>query len=215
MLPRLRRTVALAGTLMLLSLAGLWAGAPAARADGDPASDVLSVERVFLPADAGVPLVQREELSGLLDQSFRAGYPLRVAVVASRADLGSVGALWRAPQTYAHFLGGELSLVFRGTVLVVMPNGYGVDVIAGPGIRTASGQAELPRPGAHLGQAAIAAVERLAASAGARLTPQVQVERTPAGPTSDLPWIAFALGFVPLGVAWTLSLRRRPLRLRS
>lgn len=210
-----RCALAAAGTLILLSIVFLSVGVSTARADGDPASDVLSVQHLFVPADAAVPLAQREELSALLGQAARGGYPLRVAVVASSADLGSVGALWREPQAYARFLGGELSLLFHGTVLVVMPNGYGADVTARAGTRIAGGRAELPRPGARLGSAAIAAVERLTASAGVRLSPQLGVEGAPAGTTSALPWIAFALGFVPLGVAWTMSLRRRPLKLRS
>ena len=35
--------------------------------------------------------------------------------------------LWRQPQNYARFLGQELSLVYRGTLLVVMPNGFGLE----------------------------------------------------------------------------------------
>jgi hypothetical protein len=61
-----------------------------------------------------------------------------------------VSALWRHPETYARFLGAELALVYRGTVMVVMPNGYGLDVTAS-GTRTASGNAELPLPGKQLG----------------------------------------------------------------
>ena len=56
-----------------------------------------------------------------------------MALIAHRSDLGSIGALWNKPNVYSGFLGTELSLVFHGTLLVVMPNGYGVDVIGEPG----------------------------------------------------------------------------------
>ena len=99
--------------------------ATAARADGDPASDVLATQSLFLPQDAGIPLPQQSQLTGLLQASASSGYPIRVAIIATKADLGSVTELWRQPQTYARFLGQELSLVYRGPLLVVMPGGYG------------------------------------------------------------------------------------------
>jgi hypothetical protein len=37
-----------------------------------------------------------------------------------------VGALWSKPQSYAQFLGQELPFVYRGRLLIVMPNGYGI-----------------------------------------------------------------------------------------
>lgn len=110
----------------------------------------------------------------------------------------------------ATFLGGELGLIFHGTVLVVMPNGYGSDVTA-PGTRTASGNARLPLPGRRLGSAAIAAVEQFAKGANTPLAPPVVRVRLAPHPGQPLPWIVFALGLIPAGCAWALSLRRRPL----
>jgi hypothetical protein len=94
-----------------------------------------------------------------------------------------------------------------------MPNGYGAYVTA-PGTRTASGQTQLPLPGQKMGSAAIAAVERFAASAGAPVTTQNVQARAIPHASSALPWLAFGLGFIPLTLAWGLSLRRRPLTLR-
>jgi hypothetical protein len=200
--------------VVLLALAVVAAAAPRARADGDPASDVLAVQKLFLPTDANIPVRQQLQLSALVNESARKGYPLRVAIVGSQSDLGSVTALWRRPETYARFLGRELALVYHGTVLVVMPNGYGADVTA-PGTRTASGKTELPLPGQHLGSAAIVAVERFAASAGASVTaPDVRAQSV-SHSADPLPWLVFGLGFAPLSLAWALSLRRRPLRTRA
>ncbi len=208
-----KQRFAIAVAAALVALAALAGAAARAYADGDPASDVLAVQKVFLPTDANVPASDQLELAGLLDQSARRGYPLRVAIVASSSDLGSVTALWRRPETYARFLGSELGLMYHGTLLVVMPNGYGVDVTA-RGTRTASGVAELRLPGQDLGGAAIAAVERFARAAGTPLTQTTTSPTKESSPESDmLPWLVFGLGFVPLIAAWGLSLRRQPLTL--
>jgi hypothetical protein len=208
-MPSCRRRVATSFAAALSALTVSAGIASRACADGDPASDVLAVQKLFLPTDAHIPVREQLELGALLTQSDRRGYPLRVAIVGSQSDLGSVTALWREPQAYARFLGSELGLVYHGTVLVVMPNGYGADVTA-PGTRTASGETRLPLPGQRMGDAAIAAVERFAASAGAPLTtPDVRSQAVPHA-NSPLPWLVFGLGFIPLALAWGLSLRRQP-----
>src|SRR6185312_4162247 len=99
--------------------------ASAARADGDPGSDVLVYQPLFLGADSGVSISQQSQLGGLLRSAARAGFPVRVAIISSRSDLGAVTGLWRQPRNYARFLGLELSLAYKGRLLVVMPNGIG------------------------------------------------------------------------------------------
>ena len=193
----------------------LIAHAGAARADGDPASDVLATQPLFLPQDAGLSLGQQGQLTGLLQVAGRSGYEIRVAVVASRSDLGSVTELWRQPETYARFLGQELSLVYRGPLLVVMPNGFG---LYGPG--AAAGQSLLagvrvpPGSGARLGTAALSAIQRLAAGAG-HPVPVPPPSATAAGPGSSdtTSVIVFVLGAVLILAAWGASLRARPPRL--
>jgi hypothetical protein len=203
---RLSASIAIAiSALLVLAMA-----VPRAYADGDPASDVLASQRLFLPTDADVPA--SEQL--LLKESAHEGYPLRVAIVGSASDLGSVTQLWRRPETYAHFLGAELALIYHGTVLVVMPNGYGSDVTAS-GVRTASGETQLPLPDKHFGVAAIAAVERFAKGAHTPLTARAVHTSVTPRPTGPLPWLVFGLGLLPLIGAWGLSLRRQPLTLRS
>ena len=110
--------------LVLASGSLLWA--PIASADGDPASDVLYAQRAFLPYDVSFPPRLQSQLRQLLTSSSKAGYPIRVAIVASGYDLGSIGQLWGKPQIYARFLGTELSLTYHGLLLVVMPSGFGV-----------------------------------------------------------------------------------------
>ncbi len=89
-----------------------------ARGDGDPASDVLASQSLFLPQDAGISPTQQAQLAALLADARARGYPVRVAVIASAGDLGSVSALWRQPENYARFLGQELSLTYHGPRLV-------------------------------------------------------------------------------------------------
>jgi hypothetical protein len=182
----------------------------AASADGDPASDVLATQPLFLPQDAGATPDQRAQLSALLAAAARGGYPIRVALVASRSDLGSVTALWRQPETYARFLGQELAFVHKGPLLVVMPNGFGLTRLGRP----LPGQAALDGVGARVGlaPAAITAVRRLAAAAGHPL-PVQSVQAPKAGASGDtIAWIVLAAGAVAIAVAWSFSLRARPLR---
>ncbi|MGO9889783.1 MAG: hypothetical protein ACLP0L_17995 [Solirubrobacteraceae bacterium] len=184
-----------------------------ARADGDPASDVLATQSLFLPQDAGIPFAQQGQLTGLVEAAARSGYPLRVAIIASSTDLGSVTALWHQPQTYARFLGQELSLVSRGPLLVVMPGGYGMSTDGAPDPAGASALAGLraPKGGAALGTAALTAIERLAEASGHSVAVPAATATPSAGGTSDaIPLVVFALGAVLIAVAWTASLRTRP-----
>jgi len=112
----------LVGVLLVCAGAAL---APSARADGDPGSDVLVNQSVFLPPDADVGVAEQTQLDGLLRRAQSTGFPVRVAVIAHPDDLGAVTPLWLQPQKYALFLGIELSMVFKGPLLVVMPNGLG------------------------------------------------------------------------------------------
>ena len=189
-----------------------------AHADGDPASDVLVSQSLFLPGDAAFTLRQQSELAQLLSAARRSGYQLRVAVIASPADLGSVTELWRQPRSYASFLGQELSLVYRGTLLVVMPNGFG---LYGPGARAPAQRTALAGGGtggatgggaATIGATAISAVQRLAASAGHPLRVSAIVTRSAPGSTDIAGLITLALGAVLIALAWAASLRARPLR---
>jgi hypothetical protein len=189
-----------------------------AHADGDPASDVLVSQSLFLPGDAAFSLRQQSQLAQLLGAARRSGYPLRVAVIAHPADLGSVTELWRQPRSYAGFLGQELSLVYRDTLLVVMPNGFG---LYGPGARAPAQRAALAGVGTGgaagggattIGAMAISAVQRLAASAGHPLRVSAIVTRSTPGSTDIAGLITLAFGAGLIGLAWAASLRARPLR---
>jgi len=202
--------------LVALAVVASAAWPPRAAADGDPASDVLYSQRVFLPYDVAFPPKTAQQLKLLLLASSNTGYPIRVAIVASAYDLGSVGVLWGKPETYARFLGTELSLVYHGLLLVVMPDGFGVSrnghpepdasrVVSTVAIRTG---------GRGLAQSAILAVRRLARAAGHPLT----LPRPVAGPASGAQpashagrnTIIVTSGLLLVALAWGVSLRLRP-----
>jgi hypothetical protein len=107
----------------LAALALLAAAGPAA-ADGDPASDILLVDTVYFPY-GGVSDGARQMLRDAVDASTQAGYPVRVALIADKSDLGAVTVLWGQPRKYARFLSLELTLLYKGPLLIVMPSGIG------------------------------------------------------------------------------------------
>ena len=186
----------------------------------DPASDVLAEQGVFIPADGSIPAREQAQLEAIVRVAQRSGHPVRVAVIASRSDLGSITGLWRAPAAYAGFLGRELSLVYHGALLVVMPNGYGVDLIGEPGasraLQSAGASLEglrLPGRGAALAQAAVSGIRRIAASAGHRLAAPTatSLPRATSSSGSDtVAWIVLLVGAALVAAAWTASLRVRP-----
>jgi hypothetical protein len=195
--------------------AALAAGAaapPRALADGDPASDVLAAQTVYVPSDGGFDPAQTARLAALLTEARRAGVPIRVALIATRADLGSVGELWGKPQSYAEFLGQELGQVYHGQLVVAMPAGLGVYVVGQTGNqRTLEGV--VVRRGPLLSMA-FQAAEELATTSGHRITAPAAVAGPRAGSalgSVDLgSWLALAAGAAAIAVAWTASLRARP-----
>jgi hypothetical protein len=221
--------VRLAVITAILASAALIA-APAALADGDPASDVLANAALFNPIGSGVSLGQQAQLEAVLADSKRAGFPIRVALIASGSagDLGTVTALWEQPGTYAQYLDLELSELYDGQVLVVMPNGFGLDGPAsGPhkvGAAEAAVRAPAPGPGAQLAASAIAAVPLLARAAGhpipaselsAATHSATLGEKSAAGRSfSPSAVIALTVGLLLIAAAWWASLHARPLERR-
>jgi hypothetical protein len=147
-----------AAALMLPSLAA---------ADGDPASDTLLGENVFYPYSPSVAGAVKLALDRQTAAAKRAGFPIKVALIAGPTDLGAIPSLYGKPQAYAKFLDQEIS--FRGAqpLLVVMPAGYGVQGVTGPARLAVSG---LPKPAGKtstdLARAAQTAVAKLISASG-------------------------------------------------
>jgi hypothetical protein len=98
----------------------------AALADGDPASDYLLSQPIFLPIDNPVSPGPAATFEKLVLGAEKSGLEIKVAVISSRYDLGSVPILFGTPQKYADFLGQELFYYYKDKLLIVMPNGYGI-----------------------------------------------------------------------------------------
>jgi hypothetical protein len=201
--------------VLLFAAGALPAGA---LADGDPASDVLATQSLFLPWDANVPNGRQAQLAGVLVAAQHHGFPIRVALIASASDLGSVTALWGQPDQYAQFLGQELSLVYKGPLLVVMPHGFGLHgfALTPAAIESMLAGISAPRNGAQLAQVTITAIERLAAATGHPLPSTAASSSVTAGDGGEGSigagqWVAFLLGCVAIAAAWSASLRARPL----
>jgi hypothetical protein len=217
---RARGPAAVAALAVVVIIARFGFAAPAALADGDPASDVLAGQKLFVPAGLGNS-PQIEQLQKLLTEAQRHGFAIRVALIDSASDLGSVGALWGRPGTYARFLGTELSELYGGQVLIVMPAGFGLyGSSSGPHALTAAELrvgAPAPAAGSQLVSSAITAVGILAKAAGHPIViPVESATTTPAaggGGPDVVALAAFVAGLVAIAAAWGLSLSRRPLQL--
>jgi hypothetical protein len=112
---------------LLLGLAlavGILACAASALADGDPASDFLIDRDYFTPFPPPSPQSTRSLLSAI-DAVKARGDRVKVAVLATKSDLGSVSSLYGQPAAYAKFLATEISAFYSGPLLVVMPAGFG------------------------------------------------------------------------------------------
>jgi len=114
----MRRALLIAAVAALLAV-------PAAQANGDPASDVLITQQVFIPFEAPISTSAKDELIKTVAAANERGYKIRVAVIAFTGDLGTAVSLWRHPQSYSKFLGSELAFVYSNRLLISMPSGFG------------------------------------------------------------------------------------------
>jgi hypothetical protein len=173
-----------------LLLAGLAAGAILAQTvgialgNGDPASDVLLQQDIFLPYQPQVCKQVKMALDTATRRSSAAGYPVKVAVIGSISDLGSVPQFFGRPSEYADFLGKELSSfsthiqkrVAGVPLLVAMPQGLALthaDTPANDVVKQIKVSSDAD-PNA-LARAAVKAVPEIATAAGHPIQP-VKVE---------------------------------------
>jgi hypothetical protein len=164
-----RHAASIRGAATLVVLAALLCLPTAAHANGDPASHYLLGESRFLPFNTKIDSGAVERLDGVLREADKAGFTIKTALIASPYDLGTAFSLYRRPQRYAEFLGLEISFVYRGRLLIVMPNGFGYAVNGEPDARASRVLERIRPPGRNAtreAEAAVRAVVRLAAAAG-------------------------------------------------
>jgi hypothetical protein len=168
-----------------------------AHADADPASDTLYTGRVFLPLSAKVAPRLARELDAVTLEAEKVGRPVRVALIASKTDLGGVPQLFGKPATYARFLASELQFVYPDKVLIVMPQGAALGdharLVANSDVLNAEVE---PRPDG------LALIRKLAG-----------VGRPPDEGSGISPWVWIAAGVAALvlvGAGIALARRSRP-----
>ena len=207
----MRRVAALVFAVLAAAVA-LQPAAPA-RADGDPCSDFLLVGSLCVPNNPRPSQPQIDRAQKTIDAAKQGGYEIRVAVIGSPTDLGSVPVFFGRPAPYAKFLDAELQSAWTGKLLVVMAAGYGVREHTKPypaGVKALKG---LPPPANGtpdaLMAAATVAVRKLAASEGVQVpaiplaataTPSSNGSNSGSGSTSFAKYaLLLAAGLVVLG----------------
>lgn len=202
--------VARLGWLIAVTAALAAGVVPAARADADPASDTLYTRDVFVPYEPVSPAVV-SDLRNAVREARANGTPLKVAVIATKRDLGGVPSLFGNPLYYARFLGAELQFLYSGKLLVVMPQGAALSqrgkLLANPAVL----HARVGRGTDGLVRTATGLVRDLTSARGSS-----QTVLAPASSSGSSSWVWIVVGVVVavvVGViAFVLALprRRRP-----
>jgi hypothetical protein len=197
---------ALATAVLLAALA-----LPAvAHADGDPASDVLLLQDSYLPYQPAVPKPVTDALNQTLKTVRKKGSPFKVAVIASKNDLGAVPQFMGRPQPYAGFLESEIAFNKPKPLLIVMEQGYGTAAMKPEVAKVVEGL-DKPASGSadDLGRAAIDAVVRLAAASGNPVPkPKLPASTGGGGGGGTSPAIIFGVPVVLLALGGALAAMR-------
>jgi hypothetical protein len=176
---------------LLLVLTSLVAHPASARADGDPASDVLLAQDVFYSYQPKVSRALEGALEKALHAASAGGLHLKVAIIDAPEELGLVPNLFEHPQAYAQFLDREISFNRRQSLLVVMPAGFGL-ALAGPPTALSGVPVDRTHSSYGLTRSAILAVIALMRARGHPIaTPAIPPYATRSGGPSAL--LVFAL----------------------
>jgi len=153
--------------LVLAALALAVVPAPAL-ADGDPASDVLIQQDFFLPYSVVTSQGAATAVRDVTTSAAKAGWPVKVAIIAGPDDLGSASSLANDPQGYANFLSAEIATPSRHQrLLIVTPVGFGGENLGDNVNRALGGLTPPSHPdGDQLAQLAVTAIARLATADG-------------------------------------------------
>jgi len=169
---------------------------------------VLLAENVFYPYSPPVSDSLQRTLNAETAAAGAAGFRIKVALIHSPLDLGAIPRLFDRPQQYANFLEREIDFQSKYPLLVVMPDGYGVQDLSAV---AAAAAASLARPAGsesdQLARAAISAVGALAAATGDRIGTGENSSTAGNGETT-LVLVALAFGALAAAAA-VIGLRSR------
>ena len=198
--------------VLVLALVAFCLLAGTARGDGDPASDYLLGQQVFIPFDLKAPKATQQEFASVVRDANASGYRIRVALISSAYDMGSVTSLWQKPKPYAKFLGAELQFVYKNRLLVVMPQGFGFNL---PHHSPTQEYAVLDKLTVGKGPtglvtSATTAVQKLAAAAGVKIVHRGLAGKSGHSMAHDRAVIVLgALGALAVAILLRLALRRK------
>ncbi len=165
--------------LALLTAVAVLVPAVPVHADGDPASDTLLITNAHYPYK---PNLVSRPLKNALDKMLVAAkkqkFDLRVAIIASKTDLGSVPQLFTEPQQYADLLTREITFNNKPRVLVVLPSGIGGNNLGDNAANALRNIAPDGTDGDSLTRTAISAVAALTKANGTPV-PAPQIEAAP------------------------------------
>jgi hypothetical protein len=195
--------VPLVGAVMLVA-------APVARADADPASDILYSQRIYLPFFSGkVSPAHAQALKETVDAAWEKGYKVKVALIPGADDLGGVYQLFGKSQRYADFLGRELVFLYKGLLVTVMPQGFGVYQYKKPvtSQKTTLEGIDIGAGADGLAEAATLGVARLA---GVKAAVPKESSSGGGGTPAWVPTVAGGVALLAVMIAFgTILLRRR------
>ena len=135
---------------------------------------MLFGENVFYPYQPATSRPLRASLNSATAAAAKEHFPLKVALIGSRIDLGIIPQLFGKPQAYARYLDLKISFKRPRPLLVVMRNGYGV---AGLPAAATAAASKLSKPTVGtpngLAAAALSAVTKLSAAPVAPFTDRI------------------------------------------
>jgi hypothetical protein len=202
----------------LISLVAALLAPAAARADGDPASDVLLFQDAYLPYFPPPSKPEAQTLNRLLAQVRRDGYPMKVALIQSAGDLGAYPDLLGRPDDYAKLLASEIAFrVKHPHLLIVMAEGGLAGRNLGKGHAVLDDvQIDTAAQSDGLVRAALEAVAKVASANGHETAvPEIKANAAPStgGGKSHVALYVIAGVIVALGLALiAVSLRIRSAR---
>jgi hypothetical protein len=164
---------------------------------------VLSFERIYRPFfGEEVSPEHATALKQVVDDAWRKGFRIKVALIATRNDLGGLFQLWGKPQTYADFLGRELVFLYKHTLITVMPSGLGVYVYKNKSLaekeKTLIGHVRVRAGADGIADTASIAVAKLAGLP----SPNLPTHNDRLGGSGGLPWWQMVL----IGVGGIITL---------
>ena len=177
---------AAAAAACLAAVAAASAPAPPAHADGDPCSDFLLSQPLCWPLNRpSQPQIDRVQKT--LEYAAKKGFLVRVAVIASKQDLGSNPEYFGLPEPYAKLLAAEVQFAYKGRILTVMQKGYGIRNHNKPDPAEAKVLGRVPKPADDqpktLMTSANEAIRKLAAASGVKV-PEFKVQASSGPPVS-------------------------------